>query len=151
MLKKDIKKILLNSSVATICTALFKKGFRNQFVQGVTPLNKKLKNMVGFAYTVRYIPAREDLNSINVFENPNHPQPITPQRLISQRDDQCRGSYTRPTIFTQEDLLAYGANRWRRVEALAAEFAKYWKHYMYQIGDTLENGPNPKTMQELET
>ena len=74
MLKKDIKKIFLNSSVATICTALFKKGFRNQFVQGVTPLNKKLKNMVGFAYTVRYIPAREDLNSINVFENPNHPQ-----------------------------------------------------------------------------
>ena len=74
MLKKDIKNIFLKSSVATICTALFKKGLRNQFVQGVNPLNKKLKNMVGYAYTVRYIPAREDLNSINVFENPKHPQ-----------------------------------------------------------------------------
>ena len=76
MLKKDIKNIFLKSSVATICTALFKKGLRNQFVQGVNPLNKKLKNMVGYAYTVRYIPAREDLNSINVFENPTHPQRV---------------------------------------------------------------------------
>ena len=76
MLKKDIKNIFLKSSVATICTALYKKGFRNQFVQGVNPLNKKLKNMVGYAYTVRYIPAREDLNSINVFENPKHPQRV---------------------------------------------------------------------------
>ena len=76
MLKKDIKNIFLKSSVATICTALFKKGLRNQFVQGVNPLNKKLKNMVGYAYTVRYIPAREDLNSINVFENPKHPQRV---------------------------------------------------------------------------
>ena len=76
MLKKDIKNIFLKSSVATICTALFKKGLRNQFVQGVNPLNKTLKNMVGYAYTVRYIPAREDLNSINVFENPKHPQRV---------------------------------------------------------------------------
>ena len=76
MLKKDIKNIFLKSSVATICTALFKKGLRNQFVQGVNPLNKKLKNMVGYAYTVRYIPAREDLNSIIVFENPAHPQRV---------------------------------------------------------------------------
>ena len=44
MLKKDIKNIFLKSSVATICTALFKKGLRNQFVQGVNPLNKKLFN-----------------------------------------------------------------------------------------------------------
>ena len=74
MLSKELKKIFLNSSVATICTALFKKGLRNQFIQGVFPLNPKLPNMVGFAYTVRYIPAREDLNNIDVFKNPKHPQ-----------------------------------------------------------------------------
>lgn len=34
-------------SVATICTALFKRGFRNQFIQGVTPLNANTKPMVG--------------------------------------------------------------------------------------------------------
>ena len=77
-------------------------------------------------------------------ENPNDPQPITPQSLITQRDDECRGSYTRPTIFTQDDLMAYGANRWKRVEALADEFAKYWKHYMYQIGDTLKKWTTPQ-------
>ncbi len=74
MLPNEIKKIFLNSSVATICTALFKKGLKNQFIQRVYPLNSKLPNMVGLAYTVRYIPAREDLNKIDVFKNPRHPQ-----------------------------------------------------------------------------
>ena len=74
MLSNELKKTFSNASVATICTALFKKGLKNQFIQGVSPLNTKLPNMVGFAYTVRYIPAREDLNSIEVFKNPNHPQ-----------------------------------------------------------------------------
>ena len=74
MLSNELKKIFLNTSVATICTALFKKGLKNQFIQGVAPLNSALPNMVGLAYTVRYIPAREDLNDIEVFKNPKHPQ-----------------------------------------------------------------------------
>ena len=32
--------------------------------------------MLGLAFTVRYIPAREDLNSIDVFKDPNHPQRV---------------------------------------------------------------------------
>jgi len=62
MLTDEIKKIYSNVSVATICTALFKRGLRNQFIQDVLPLNYNLPNMVGLAYTVRYIPAREDLS-----------------------------------------------------------------------------------------
>ena len=65
---------LMNVSTATICTALFKKGFRNQFIQNVQPLNPGHPNMVGEAFTLRYIPAREDLNTIEVFKNPKHPQ-----------------------------------------------------------------------------
>ena len=76
MINNEIKRIYLKSSVATICTALFKRGFRNQFIQGVLPLNPNLPNMVGLAYTVRYIPAREDLNTLEVFKNPNHPQRV---------------------------------------------------------------------------
>ena len=76
MINKEIKKTYLNSSVATICTALFKRGFRNQFIQGIFPLNPNLPNMVGLAFTVRYIPAREDLNTLEVFKNPNHPQRV---------------------------------------------------------------------------
>ncbi|MCE7527092.1 ribonuclease activity regulator RraA [Polynucleobacter sp. IMCC 30228] len=65
---------LLKVSTATLCTALFKKGLRNQFIQDVHPLNPHQANMVGEAYTLRYIPAREDLNTIDVFKSPLHPQ-----------------------------------------------------------------------------
>ena len=65
-------------STATLCTALFKRGLRNQFIQGVTPVAPKTrtrgKAMVGPAYTLRYIPAREDLNRLDVFRDPSHPQ-----------------------------------------------------------------------------
>jgi regulator of RNase E activity RraA len=65
---------LMTVSVATLCTALFKRGLRNQVIQGAQPLNRSLPNMVGPAYTLRYIPAREDLNGIAVFQDPTHPQ-----------------------------------------------------------------------------
>ena len=61
-------------STPTLCTALFKRGLRNQFIQDVRPLNASLPNMVGPAYTLRTIPAREDLNPISVFQDRAHPQ-----------------------------------------------------------------------------
>jgi regulator of RNase E activity RraA len=61
-------------STATLCTALFKKGLRHQFIQNVRPLNDRLPNMVGEAFTLRYMPAREDLNPMTVFLDPAHPQ-----------------------------------------------------------------------------
>ena len=65
---------LMQVSVATLTTALFKRGLRNQFIQDVRPLQHKGHNMVGPAYTLRYIPAREDLNPITVFQDRAHPQ-----------------------------------------------------------------------------
>ena len=67
---------LARVSTATLCTALFKVGLRNQFIQDVHPLSFKGRNMVGQAYTMRYIPAREDLNQISVFQDPTHPQRV---------------------------------------------------------------------------
>ena len=61
-------------SVATLATALFKRGLRNQTIQDVRPIAPKEGNMVGPAYTLRYIPAREDLNGLVEFQNPEHPQ-----------------------------------------------------------------------------
>ena len=61
-------------STATLCTALFKRGFRNQMIQGVQPLDPDKPNMVGEAFTLRYMPAREDLNPISVFQDRSHPQ-----------------------------------------------------------------------------
>ncbi|MDT7950545.1 MAG: ribonuclease activity regulator RraA [Acetobacteraceae bacterium] len=62
-------------STATLASALFKRGLRNQMVQGVVPLSApRGGSMVGPAYTLRYIPAREDLNPMSVFRNHEHPQ-----------------------------------------------------------------------------
>jgi regulator of RNase E activity RraA len=70
------KEKLQKTSTPTIATCLFKLGLKNQFIQGVKPLKKGKPNMVGEAYTLRYIPAREDLNPIEVFRDPNHPQRV---------------------------------------------------------------------------
>ena len=70
----DTRHKLMGVSTATLCTALFKRGLRHQFIQDVRPLNPGLPNMVGPAYTLRYMPAREDLNPITVFNDRAHPQ-----------------------------------------------------------------------------
>ena len=57
-LNSGTREGLKNVSTATICTALFKRGLRNQFIQDVRPLKAKRDNMVGEAFTLRYIPAR---------------------------------------------------------------------------------------------
>ena len=73
-LKAATRDKLKTVSTATICTALFKRGLRNQMIQGVSPLDPGKPTMVGEAFTLRYIPAREDLNSITVFQDRSHPQ-----------------------------------------------------------------------------
>jgi regulator of RNase E activity RraA len=73
-LKPATRAQLMGVSTATLCTALFKRGLRHQFIQDVRPLRADLPNMVGEAYTLRYMPAREDLNTIEVFKNREHPQ-----------------------------------------------------------------------------
>ena len=73
-LKPETREKLKTVSTATLCTALYKRGLRNQFIQDVRPLNPDLGNMVGEAFTLRYIPAREDLNPISVFQDRAHPQ-----------------------------------------------------------------------------
>ena len=73
----ETKQKLMGVSTATLCTALFKRGLRSQFIQDVRPVggfSANQPNMVGEAFTLRYIPAREDLNPISVFQNREHPQ-----------------------------------------------------------------------------
>ena len=61
-------------STATVATALFKRGFRIQMIQDVHPLSAEQPVLVGEAFTLRYMPAREDLNKIDVFRDRSHPQ-----------------------------------------------------------------------------
>ena len=92
--KPETLEKLRHVSVATLCTQLFKRGFRNVFIQGVARLTKPSGgNMVGPAFTMRNIPSREDLDVISVFEDPEHPQrkaiEIVPPGFVLVLD--CRG------------------------------------------------------------
>lgn len=73
-LKNETRDKLKTISTATVSTALFKRGFRTQFIQDVHPLSPVQPVLVGEAFTLRYMPAREDLNQLTVFRDRAHPQ-----------------------------------------------------------------------------
>ncbi|HVY15696.1 MAG TPA: ribonuclease activity regulator RraA [Rhodopila sp.] len=73
-LSPETRDKLKRISTATLATALFKRGFRTQFIQDVKPLHPLAESMVGEAFTLRYMPAREDLNKLEVFRDRTHPQ-----------------------------------------------------------------------------
>jgi len=47
----EIKDLFQETTTATICTQLFKRGLLNQFIQGVQLVTPKATMMVGEAYT----------------------------------------------------------------------------------------------------
>jgi regulator of RNase E activity RraA len=73
-LSEETRRLLELTSTATLTTQLFKRGFRNTFVQGVRRLTASAPVMVGEAFTLRMIPAREDLDHPNMFTDRSHPQ-----------------------------------------------------------------------------
>jgi regulator of RNase E activity RraA len=75
-LKPITKNRLSQISTATLTTALFKRGFRNVYLQGLQRLGRRESNMVGEAFTLRYIPAREDLDGLSAFDDRSHPQRV---------------------------------------------------------------------------
>ncbi|MDH2328812.1 ribonuclease activity regulator RraA [Cereibacter sp. SYSU M97828] len=75
-MKPETREKLMGVSVATLCSALYKRGLRNQTIQDVRPVARKGRNMVGPAYTLRYMPAREDRNPMTIFRDPKHPQRV---------------------------------------------------------------------------
>ncbi|HUH86519.1 MAG TPA: ribonuclease activity regulator RraA [Pusillimonas sp.] len=49
---------------ANVANALLKRGFRNVYLLGVAPLRPDQPQLVGPAYTLRFMPAREDIDSM---------------------------------------------------------------------------------------
>src|SRR5215207_7548257 len=62
------------ASTATIATQLFRLGLRNQFLNGLLPANAEHCRFVGEAATLRSIPMRGDLDVLEAFRDPKHPQ-----------------------------------------------------------------------------
>lgn len=73
-LPAGVLDILRRVSTATITTQLFARGLRNTFLPGLRPVNMANCRMVGEAFTLRYIPAREDIDVLDVFRDYDHPQ-----------------------------------------------------------------------------
>lgn len=69
----NLRKTLLGVSTATLTTAMFKRGFKNIYIQDIHRMNPG-PNMVGYAYTLRYIPSREDLDGLETFADRENPQ-----------------------------------------------------------------------------
>lgn len=57
-------------STATITTVLLKKGLRNVWLRGSKPLRPGQERLVGPAFTLRFVPAREDLATPESWSKP---------------------------------------------------------------------------------
>ena len=70
----NVLEWLSRASTATITTQLFQRGLRNMFLNGLAPMNPSHCRFVGEAVTLRNIPMREDLDRLEAFRDPEHPQ-----------------------------------------------------------------------------
>ncbi len=57
-------------STATLTTVLLKKGLRNVWMRGTRPLSPGQPRLVGQAFTLRFVPAREDLATPESWSSP---------------------------------------------------------------------------------
>lgn len=73
-ISEDVLALLGRASTATLTTQLFKLGLRNTFLAGLAPLRTDESRLIGEAFTLRYIPAREDLDILEAFNDYDHPQ-----------------------------------------------------------------------------
>ncbi len=73
-LDPKVRDTLLRTGTAVLSSQLLKRGFRNAFIAGLAPANPACARMVGPAYTLRFIPMREDLAVSGSVANPAHPQ-----------------------------------------------------------------------------
>jgi regulator of RNase E activity RraA len=70
----DIAAALLGAGTAPVSSQLLKRGLRNVFIPRSAPLNRAHARMVGPAYTLRFIPMREDLAVSGSVASPANPQ-----------------------------------------------------------------------------
>lgn len=66
----EIVETLSRVTTATLTTILLKKGLRNVWIRGTRPLKPGQKRLVGRAFTLRFVPAREDLATPESWSSP---------------------------------------------------------------------------------
>jgi len=73
-LATDIKDMLMQVSVSTLTTCLFNRGMRTRLIEGVMPIGTGAVRMVGPAFTLRFIPSREDIDTMVEYTKDTHVQ-----------------------------------------------------------------------------
>lgn len=69
-LDPKIAEALMSVSTATVTTVLLKKGLRNVWMRGPKPIRTGQPRLVGAAFTLRFVPAREDLATPESWSSP---------------------------------------------------------------------------------
>src|SRR5687768_2920102 len=72
LLSAETQAKLKRTNSATLSSLLLKRGLRNTAIRGVLPLGSAREPMVGPALTVRYIPAREDIDGSEYSSSPDN-------------------------------------------------------------------------------
>ena len=98
-LTSDAVALLRLVSTATLTSQLLKRGFRNTFVAGLIPLRPDLR-MVGYAFTLRYVPTREDVGFYVDYDNSTNVQRLAVEAIgpsdvlvIDARGDERAASF----------------------------------------------------------
>src|ERR1700723_924089 len=76
--------VLRKVTTATICTMLLKKGIRRCWMNGPKPLVPGGERLIGPAFTLRFVPAREDLATPESWSHP-----ISTRAAIEEMPDGC--------------------------------------------------------------
>jgi len=109
----NTREKLTTVGTATLTTQLFKRGLRNTFIGGLQVLNPARERMCGEAYTLRYIPSREDLDRLEVFEDRSHPQRAAieqcPAGSVLVIDSRCDASAASAGAILIARLMVRGA------------------------------------------
>ena len=83
-LDADVVRVLSAVTTATLTTVLLKKGLRNVWLRGARPLRTGGPRLVGRAFTLRFVPAREDLATPASWGSP-----ISTRAAIEAMPDGC--------------------------------------------------------------
>jgi regulator of RNase E activity RraA len=70
-LPDGVLDMLRQVSTSTLATQLYKRGFRQPQLLGVRPLSQVVDGFVAEAFTMRFIPAREDVNTLDPYRSGN--------------------------------------------------------------------------------
>ncbi|MGW4340983.1 RraA family protein [Rhodococcus koreensis] len=69
----SIREKLSKVGIATIANVLLRRGLKRPVIRGLVPVSSNQKRMVGPAFTLRFIPSREDLDSMEAYGDPGNP------------------------------------------------------------------------------